>query len=99
MESHKFIEHIVKEVVTDIMSKNKDICNCSRCHSEVLSKISKILLSSSYISQMIGGLSRRAQGIDVQIKAEAARELSKILAELKNNPIHQAQLNSFLFLK
>jgi hypothetical protein len=91
MESHKFIEHIVKEVVTDIMSKNKDVCRCNHCHTEILNKISKILLSSSYISELSASLSRRAQGVDVQIKAEAARELSKILADLKKNPIHPAQ--------
>jgi hypothetical protein len=91
MEDQKFIENIVKEVVTDIMSKNKDICHCADCHNAVLDKISKILLSSTYISQMICGLNRRAQGIDVQIKAEAARELSKILVDLKVHPLHPVQ--------
>jgi hypothetical protein len=91
MESHKFVEHIIKEVVIDIMSKNKDVCHCHHCHTEILNKISKILLSSSYISQLSESLSRRAQGVDVQIKAEVARELSKILADLKAHPIHPAQ--------
>jgi hypothetical protein len=91
MESHKFVEHIVKEVVTDIMSKDKNVCRCNHCHNEILNKISKILLASSYISELSASLSRRAQGVDVQIKAEAARELSKILADLKNNPIHPAK--------
>jgi hypothetical protein len=91
MESHKFIEHIIKEVVTDIMSKNKDICRCHHCHNEILNKILKTLLASSYISELSASLSRRAQGVDVQIKAEAARELSKILVDLKKNPIHPTQ--------
>ena len=87
MEVRNYIEDILNEVLTTVLSKRNDICKCEQCIAEIKEYTLK-RLSPKYVDSLDATMETRTQTVDNQIKADVTREITLAIDYIKNNNSH-----------
>ncbi len=82
MNDHYLIRQIIDEAINDFFAANKEACSCDSCRKRIAERLlDKLTLRYNFTKDDLSYA--RIQSIDIQIKAEALRELTSLL---QNNP-------------
>lgn len=83
-----YMADAINEVLNDMFSKRTDICKCDKCRSYIINRVAKHLCSI-YTPGEQDKSNVRVQGVDNQLKADAAIKINEIIDEMKNAPLHK----------
>ncbi len=82
MSDHYLIRQIIDEAINDFFAANKKVCDCDSCRRRIADKLlDRLTVRYNFTKDDLSYA--RIQSIDIQIKAEALRELTSLF---KNNP-------------
>ena len=87
MENSGYLHQAIHEVYYEILSQRDDICKCQQCKSHILQHVSNHL-APQYKDKHSDTTHMRKQSIDSQVKIDATIKISRLIDEMKNNPIH-----------
>ena len=86
MGDNYFIKQAVGEVIDDFLKRTKGICNCDVCKNKMFDMVIE-RLAERYKLKKDDVSYARIQGIDIQLKADAVKELNNI-AENSPGDLH-----------
>ena len=82
MSDNYFIKQAIGEVIDDFLRDTKGICTCDICKKRMSDMVTKRLAGRYKLTKEDVSYAR-IQGIDIQLKADAVKELNNIA---KNSP-------------
>ena len=88
MDRNIFLNALAKEVMEETLPKFDNICKCDKCLAVIHTSLCDSLNGNQYFIEQCVKIDKRAQGVDIQIKAEAIREIFTIIEQLKTKPRH-----------
>ncbi len=80
MAASRFIKEIVTEVFDNLFSDDQGICKYEDCRKKITESVSERLAAKYHVEDEKPTYSR-IQGVDIQLKAEAAREIAYLLRD------------------
>ncbi len=87
MKVYNYMEDIVKDTLEDLVSKKGDICKCGKCKLDMMARALN-RLPPKYIVSDKGRIFTKLQEVEVQFRADVARELTKAISHITKNPQH-----------
>lgn len=87
MEVHNYTENIVKEIYEDIMLEHNEVCQCEKCKMDIIA-ITLNKLPPKYVVTTKGSVYAKVAQLQLQIKMDVVREITKALEIVKNKPQH-----------
>lgn len=88
MDENIFVKALAKEVMEVTLPRFDTICKCQDCLTQIHTSLCDSLNANKYFVEQKTKVGKRAQGVDIQIKAEAVREIVTIVEQLKTKPRH-----------
>jgi len=82
MSDNYLIKQVVNEIIDNFIKTTKEICTCSICRKRMFDMVTERLTERHKFTQEDVSYAR-VQGIDIQLKADAVKELNNIT---KNSP-------------
>jgi len=81
------MEDLVKAELERLIAKRDDICKCSRCKLDIIAlTLNKFL--SKYVVTQKGMAYTRLLDLQLQVKADIVKEITKAIATVKSKPQH-----------
>jgi competence protein ComFB len=84
---HNYMEDVVSNLFDDMSDSVGDVCKCSKCRLDILA-IALNNLPSRYVVTERGRVYAKLDQVEIQFKADVARELTKAVAVVKTRPQH-----------
>ncbi|MDU2065669.1 MAG: late competence development ComFB family protein [Sporomusaceae bacterium] len=82
-----YMEDLVWQKLTAILSERPHICSCERCRHD-MAAIALNLLPSKYIVKPLGETYTRTHLLETQFNADIVTAISRAVTIVKNNPNH-----------
>ena len=87
MVIHNYMEDIVKSVSQDMLSRRTDVCKCEQCVLDITAWTLN-RLPCKYVVTRKGRVYTKLQEMNLQFKADVAKEIAKAIAYIKDRPRH-----------
>jgi competence protein ComFB len=84
---HNYMEDVTGFVLDDMLNDMAGICRCSKCRLDILA-IALNNLSPKYVVTEKGRIYAKLEELELQLKADVARELTKAMGVVKKRPQH-----------
>ena len=84
---HNYMEDVAGFVIDDMLDDMEGICRCSKCRLDILA-IALNKLSPKYVVTEKGRVYAKIAQLELQLKADVARELTKAVGVVKKRPQH-----------
>ncbi|MCG2713209.1 MAG: late competence development ComFB family protein [Candidatus Omnitrophica bacterium] len=88
MKAHNIMEEIVKNHLDDIMANRPQLCKCSKCIEEIMSRVLNNL-PARYVTTDSGAMYTLIEQVKVERSSEILKELMKVIEGLQKYPVHQ----------
>lgn len=88
MNAHNIMEDIVHNHLDEILLKNPNICNCSKCIDHIMA-FALSNLPARYITTDSGAMHTLIDQVKVEQSSEILKELMKSLDYIKRHPLHE----------
>lgn len=87
MELHNYMEDLVLEILENLLSEKKDVCNCKKCRSDVTA-IALNKLPPKYVVTEKGRVYAKLAQLQLQLRIDIVKELTKAIELVKSKPKH-----------
>ncbi len=86
MEFHNYMEDIVLNNLNLLLEK-EDMCKCEKCRLDIMA-LALNRLPSKYVVTQKGHVYAKLAELELQLKADVIRELTRAIEIVKKNPQH-----------
>jgi len=86
MELHNYMEDIVLNNLNLLLEK-EDMCKCEKCRLDIMA-LALNRLPSKYVVTQKGHVYAKLAELELQLKADIIRELTRAIEIVKKNPQH-----------
>ena len=86
MRLHNYMEDIVLNNLNLLLEK-ENMCKCEKCKLDIMA-LALNRLPSKYVVTHKGHIYAKLAELELQLKADVIRELTKAIEIVKNNPQH-----------
>ena len=86
MELHNYMEDIVSNNLNLLLEK-EDMCKCEKCRLDIMA-LALNRLPSKYVVTQKGHVYAKLAELELQLKADIIRELTRAIEIVKKNPQH-----------
>ncbi len=87
MELHNYMEDIVKSILEKILAEREDVCKCEKCKLDMMA-LALNRLPPKYVVTQKGRIYTKLSELELQLKADVTKEVTKAIEIVKNNPQH-----------
>ena len=87
MDVHNFMEDVVKNLLEVLMAERSDICNCEKCRLDIMA-VALNKLQPKYVVTEKGRVYLKLTELELQFRADVARELTKSIEFVKTHQKH-----------
>ena len=84
---HNYMEDVAGFVIDDMLGNTEGICRCSKCRLDILA-IALNKLPSKYVVTEKGRVYAKITELELQLKADMVKELTKAMGVVKKRPQH-----------
>jgi len=86
MELHNYMEDIVLNNL-NLLLKKENMCKCEKCRLDIMA-LALNRLPSKYVVTQKGHVYAKLAELELQLKADVIRELTRAIEIVKKNPQH-----------
>ncbi len=87
MEFHNYMEDIVEDTLEKLLSEREDVCKCERCKLDIIA-LALNRLPPKYVVTQKGRIYTKLAELELQLKADVVKEITKAIEIVKKNPQH-----------
>ena len=87
MKITNYVEDIVKDALEGLLSDKDDICKCQKCKMDIIA-LALNRLPPKYVVSDKGRIFTKLQGVEIQFRADVAKELTKAISRISKRPQH-----------
>lgn len=88
MELHNYTETVVKEVLNEVLSKRKEVCQCEKCRLDIMAIALNNLPPQYYVSEK-GEVYSKLLATYLEIRTKVVTEIIKASMQVEKLPHHQ----------
>ena len=81
------MEDIVESQLERLLAKREDVCKCKKCRLDISALVLNKFFSKYIVSQK-GRAYTRLLDLELQLKADVAKEITRAIILIKANPQH-----------
>ena len=84
---HNYMEDVIGFVLDDMLDNMEGVCRCTKCRFDILA-IALNKLSPKYVVTEKGRVYAKISELELQLKADMVKELTKAMGVVKKRPQH-----------
>lgn len=87
MKVHNHTEDVVADILENLLLERSGICKCMKCRLDITA-MALNKLPSKYVVSEKGRLYTKLAELELQLKVDVIKEVTKAIEIIKNNPRH-----------
>jgi len=87
MEYKNYMEEVVKDVLGDLLAREKSVCKCDRCRLD-MTALALNNLSPKYVVTDVGRAHTKLESAKAQFQIDIVKELIAAIQKVSKNPRH-----------